>query len=56
MDSLSVIPQAFTPRMFDNSGISWGLVLVDAGFFVDMIFIRGLPRIKFHINKDKGVN
>ena len=31
-------------------------VLVNACVFVDMKFIRGLPRIKFHINKNKGVN
>ena len=30
-------------------------VLVNACVFVDMKFIRGLPRIKFHINKNKGV-
>ena len=31
-------------------------VLVYACVFVDVKFIRGLPRIKFHINKNKGVN
>ena len=31
-------------------------VLVNACVFVDMKFIRGLPRIKFDINKNKGVN
>ena len=30
-------------------------VLVNACVFVDVKFIWGLPRIKFHINKNKGV-
>ena len=33
----------------------WWYVLVNACIFVNMKFIQGLPRIKFHINKNKGV-
>ena len=31
-------------------------VLVNARVFVDMKFIWGLPRIKFHVNENKGTN
>ena len=52
---IDVCTQAVHVPLLISHNINTAQVLDNARVFIDMNFIRGLPRIKFHINKNNGI-